>query len=359
MGTKWLANSLLFLAGVCFNVIIFVLVGYFIYIYAIKGYDYGMDLAVNLTEEKPSREVEFVLLEDTPIAEAARMLEEKGLIENAYLYRLELLLKDSSTYYKAGTYMLNQNMNHTDINVTLRQKSVEVIVEDRITIPEGYSMRDIATYLENKGYFSQEEFIYACNHHDFQFTFLRYIPERENRLEGYLFPNTYFVSNNPTPDEIINKMLQSFDSTYTELYHNRADELGMTMDEIITMASIIEKEVRLSEERPMVAEVMYNRMSSGMRLEMCSTVLYVLDKKRDRLLVEDLEVDSPYNTYLYTGLPHGPIANPGADCIRAALYPETGSNLFFVLEDDETGKHFFTDNYDAFLRAKERFNQIF
>lgn len=359
MKMHWLVNLLLYLLGICFNGALLILVVYMVYVYALRGYYYGEDFSDKLMEEKPNREVEFVLEEDTPVAEAAKMLEEKGVVSNQYLYRLELFLKDSSTIYKAGTYHLNQNMNSTQINVTLRTQPVEAAEENRITILEGYSIRDIATYLEDKELMFASEFIEACETHEFPFSFLNEVPDRPNRLEGYLFPDTYFLSANPTPDEVIYKMLARFDEIYSDEYRARAAELDMTMDEIITVAAIIEKEVRLAEERPKVAEVVYNRLNQGMPLQMCSTVLYVLDKKRDRLLLTDLEVKSPYNTYINTGLPTGPIANPGADCIKAALYPEQGSLLYFVLQDDETGEHFFTDNYDSFVNAKIRYNQEF
>lgn len=355
----WSVNMLLYLAGLCVNIALLALVGYLVYVYALKGFYFGEEFSDQLLSEKPDREVEFVLDRDTPVAEAATMLEDAGVIPNQYLYRLELFLKDSSTMYKAGTYNLNQNMSSTQINVTLREEPVVEVEENRITIREGFSIRDIATYLEDKELMSADEFIEACETHDFPYWFLQDLPERPNRLEGYLFPDTYFVSAEPTPDEIIYKMLDRFEEIFNDDYRARAEELGLTVDEVITMSSIIEKEVRLPEERPKVSQVIFNRLEQNMPLQMCSTVLYVLDKKRDRLLLSDLEVQSPYNTYIDKGLPIGPIANPGADCIKAALYPESGQNLYFVLQDDETGAHYFTGNYDAFVNAKIRYNQEF
>ncbi|MCL2665330.1 MAG: endolytic transglycosylase MltG, partial [Defluviitaleaceae bacterium] len=350
----------LYVIGICFNIMVFVLVVYFVHKYSLEGYHAGEDFSARLTSEKPNMEVEFVLIEDTPIEVAAQMLEKMQLIESAYLYRLELLLKGSSTYYKAGTYILNKNMNSTDINVTLRtQPKAEPIPENKIVILEGWNIRDIATYLEDRDLMDKDDFIAACEAYGVHFWFLRDIPRGPNWLEGYLFPDTYFVSGEPTPDEIIFKMLSRFDDIFTDEYRQRAAELGMTVNEIVVIASIIEKEVRIREERPIVAEVIYNRLKQNIKLEMCSTVLYVLDKKRDRLLYADLEVVSPYNTYINAGLPPAPIASPGADCIKAALYPESGNRLYFVLQDDETGRHFFTHDYNAFLKAKEQYNQLF
>ena len=359
MKFNWLVNGSLFIAGMCFNIIVFAIGVYFVLTYSMQGFSIGENFAKRLTEQKDDIEVEFVLNQDTPMSEVAVMLEEMGIVENAWLYRLEIMLKGSSTYYRAGTYILNANMDHTQINVTLRRQPVAAVVEDRIVIPEGFTVRDIALYLENQGYFSQEEFLLAAETMDFPFTFIRQIPVRDNRFEGYLFPDTYFVSSDPTPYEIIYKMLARFDDIYTDDFRNRAAELGLTMDEVITKASIIEREVRVPSERAMVGQVIYNRLERNMRLEICATVLYVLDKRRDRLLLEDLEFDSPYNTYINWGLPPGPISNPGLECIRAALYPSGGNMVYYVLQDDSTGEHFFTDNYDMFLRAKEQYNQPF
>lgn len=347
---------LLYVLGLFFNVAMLGLVVYLVYAYTFKGYYFGETISTEMMAEKPDREVEFVLEEDTLAADAAKMLEEQGIIENQYLYRLELFLKGSSTVYKAGTYNLNQNMSNTQVNVTLRKQPVKEMEENRITIREGYSIRDIAMYLEDKELVKAEDFIEACETHDFPFTFIDNIPDRPNRLEGYLFPDTYFISAEPTADEIITKMLAQFDEVFSDVYRDRAEELGMTMDDIVIMASLIEKEVRVAEERPKVAEVIYNRLKQGMLLQIDATVQYVLDKKRDRLLLTDLEVESPYNTYKYTGLPIGPIANPGGECLKAALYPEEGSLLYYVLQNEETGEHFFTDNYDDFLDAKARYN---
>ena len=360
MKIHWSINVLLYLVGIAASGLLLIFVVYLVYVYAIKGYNFGEEFSQNMIAERPSREVEFILDEDTSAAEAAKMLEELGVIKNQYLFRLELFLKDSSTVYKAGTYDLNQNMSNTDINRTLRTAPAVVIPDSVITIYEGYSVRDIAMYLEAREIMFAEEFLEACETLDLPFGFISDIPEgRKNRLEGYLFPDTYFISGNPTAYEIINKMLTRFDEIFTGEYRNRAEELGLTMDQVVTMASVIEKEVRVAEERPKVSEIIYNRLKIDMPLQMCSTVLYVLDTKRERLLLSDLEVKSPYNTYIQGGLPIGPIANPGAECIKAALYPDGGQFLYMVLQNDETGEHYFTADYDAFVNAKARYNREF
>jgi UPF0755 protein len=216
-------------------------------------------------------------------------------------------------------------------------------------------VRDIAVYLESLELMTADEFIEAAETHDFNYGFLYGLPvsERRYRLEGYLFPDTYYVSADPTPDEVINKMLTRFDEIFTNEYRQQAEDLGLTIDEAIIIASMIEKEVSVETERPLVSQVIHNRLELGMALQIDATVLYALDKRPDRLLLTDLEIDSPYNTYKYGGLPVGPISNPGADSIRAALFPEEGNYLFYVLQDPETGVHFFSDDYQEHLGAQE------
>jgi UPF0755 protein len=358
MKQHWAVNGLTYILGLMFNAFLLLVAGYLIYTYAFEGYRMGEAFASKLTAEGTDEVVEFVLDEDTPRAEAAALLEEAGLIPNKYYYQLELFLKDSSTIYKAGTYTLNKNMNTMDINVALRAPSNEAQAASAdilITIPEGWSVRDIAVYLESLGVMTADEFIEAAETHDFNYSFLYGLPVggRRYRLEGYLFPDTYYVSANPTPDEVINKMLTRFDEIFTNEYVQRAEDLGLTIDEAVKIASMIEKEVSVETERPLVSQVIHNRLDIGMPLQIDATVLYALDKRPDRLLLTDLEVDSPYNTYKNGGLPIGPISNPGADSLHAALYPEDGDYLYYVLQDPETGVHYFSESYDEHLDAQE------
>ncbi len=154
-------------------------------------------------------------------------------------------------------------------------------------------------------------------------------------------------------------MLVRFEDVYFTNYSTLAEEEGLTMDEVIIRASIIESEVMYQGEREKVASVIDNRLNISMPLQMCSTVQYTLDKKRDVITLEDLEIDTPYNTYKYSGLPIGPISNPGEDSIRAVLNHEDTDYLYFVLKDQITGEHFFTSDYNEFLSAKEQYGQIY
>ena len=150
--------------------------------------------------------------------------------------------------------------------------------------------------------------------------------------------------------EIIDAFLAAFDAQFTGEFNARAKAIGKTVDEIVTMASIVERESNTSEDRNKIAGVFYNRLEQNMRLQSCATVQYILKERKEKLSTNDTQIKSPYNTYINNGLPIGPIASPGTECIRAALYPEKTDALYFVLGSD--GKHVFSAEYDEHLQAK-------
>jgi len=353
-------NVLLYFLGMVFNMALVVLVAWGVWQAAQWGIAAGEELAYLMVYEGANEEVEFILDVDTPAAEVAVMLEEKGIINSALLFQAELFLFGRPDYYSAGTYTLNRNMTNTDVHLTLRARPDNFADHHTIRIPEGWTIRDMAIYFEYREFFTAEEFIHVAQYGPFSFAFLRDVPlDRPNRLEGYLFPDTYQIPLDPTPANIITRMLTRFDQIFDYAMHTRAEELNLTVDEVVIMASIIERETRLAHERPMVSQVIHSRLTSpqwpSRLLQMCSTVAYVLDVPRARLLLTDLQIDSPYNTYIHPGLPIGPISNPGEAAIRAALYPADTDYLFFVLMDEATGAHYFTRTYAEHSAADARF----
>ena len=186
------------------------------------------------------------------------------------------------------------------------------------------------------------------------------MPERENRLEGYLYPDTYFFDLDVDCETIINKLLSRFDEVYTEEFKSKAESLGKTTDEIVTIASMIEGEIKVPEERTKASAVIYNRLEIGMPLQLDATVLYAKNiSSTERVTQEDLEFESDYNTYQVPALPKGPIGNPGVECIRAAVNPDDVDYIYYVVNDDSVGSHFFTANYNEFLKAKEEYIKKF
>jgi len=343
---KFLVNAFSWLLGISFNALIFVALAWGIQHFALEGFAWGEAFSDSITYiYEDYDDIEFVLAEETSVEEVAEMLHELGIVPHALLFRLEMFIMGHTADYSPGTFMLNPNLSSSRVNARLRARPVEPLVENRVRIPEGFTQRDIAVYLEHRGFFTAEEFMYVANNHDFGFHFLNDLPNRASRLEGYLFPDTYFVSENPTPVEVITNMLVRFNEIFNFEYRMRAEELGRSMDEIVNIASMIEREVRVPEERPMVARVIYNRLASGMPLQIDASIHYAWDRHFERTLYQHLEIDSPYNTYRFPGLPLGPISNPGAASIHAALFPAHGDWLFYVLMDLETGRHAFSNTY--------------
>ena len=347
-------NFLHYILGMIFNLAIVIVVGIAVYVLTIRGFSFGEELAYDFTRIGEDYEVVLVLTEETPAAEVSRLLEDKGVINNSRLFNLELFLMGRVRTYQPGTYILNRNMSNTDVHQVMRRTHRGHAPHEEVRIIEGWTIQDMANYFESRGFFPAEEFVYVATYGHFNFGFISHIPRRSNGLEGYLFPDTYQVPINPTPGDIIWRMLRRFEEVYDAELQSLALERGLTMDEVVIIASIIESETRLPQERPRVSQVVHNRLAQGMYLGLCSTVAYVLDVQRDRLLLADLEIDSPFNTYRNLGLPLGPISSPGAAALRAAVEPSGGDYLFFVLYNFETGEHYFSNTYAEHQAADAR-----
>ena len=173
---------------------------------------------------------------------------------------------------------------------------------------------------------------------------------QQKNKEGYLFPNTYFLLPQMSESEVIDIMNEEFNKFWTKERQERLQQINKPLRDIIILASIVEKEAVADSERPIIAGVFLNRLSKGMRLESCSTVLYAMGINKERLSFEDLKFDSPYNTYKYKGLPPGPICNPGAKAIDAVLYPQVTDSLYFVSKGN--GTHYFSSTFEQHVKNK-------
>jgi len=273
----------------------------------------------------------------TNAKEIVIVLEENEIIrKNNYTFRILTKLLKLEDQLKYGEYNLNPSMNMLQILDKLVKG--EVIVY-KITIPEGYTSTQIAELLDKKEVAEKE-------------AFLKLAKGSEKSWEGYLFPDTYEVPKKYGAENMSEVMLSNFNQIAIEnKFTEKAEEIGFSLDEIIILASIIEKEARFSEEKSKVSSVFYNRLEIGMKLQSCATIQYILETPKEILDEKDLKINSPYNTYLYKGLPPGPICNPGLDSIMAALEPEEGNYLYFVL--GKNGRHIFSKTYEEHLRNKK------
>lgn len=279
----------------------------------------------------------------------AKLLKDNKLIKNDFAFRILSKLSKSDGKMQAGKYELRNDMDAKSIIQALVAGDV---ARDAIkfTIPEGFEFNQIVARLEGSELIDREKFVQLANFGDFNYRFLEGIPKGENRLEGFLFPDTYHVAKGTSEEEILKKMLDQFNQVFEESYYQRAKELNLSINEVVTLASIIEREAKLDSERPLVSSVFHNRIKSNMLLQSCATVQYILGERKENLTLKDIEINSPYNTYKYQGLPPKPIASPGKPSIEAALYPEKTDYLFFVV--NKNGKHTFSRTYKEHLNAK-------
>ena len=286
----------------------------------------------------------FIVEDGFTVNRTAMELSEEGIVRYPLVFRMISRFNGTDLKIRPGRVVIKKGMSYFEILDSLSDPETTLT---KVVIPEGLELKEIAAKLSE--FVSEDEF-YAALEADYDYRFLVGVPVRENRLEGYLFPATYEIKNGMTAVEIIDMMLKTFDEAFKPEYYKRADELGMTVDEIITLASIIERESNSGAERSKVAGVFYNRLNENMRLQSCATVQYILKERKTVLSTADTRIESPYNTYLNDGLPPGPIASPGLECIKAALYPDETDALYFVLGSD--GKHIFSATYDEHLAAK-------
>ncbi len=252
--------------------------------------------------------------------------------------------------------------SYSDRQAERRARLAQQVEETKVTVIEGWDVDEIASYYEKQGLFSKNDFVKATQNFDTS-SFPLITRPNSKSLEGYLFPDTYRFTKNSTPEEVITKMLTNFSSRLSSLGIEDPDEKynGLTLYEIITLASIIEQEsggegattgeLSLQDERSLVASVFYNRMEIGQALESDATVNYVTGKDTPGASLKDLEVDSPYNTYKYAGLPPGPICNPSLGSIKAALQPAK-SDYFYFLHKQPSGQVDFSRTFEEHRSKK-------
>ena len=274
------------------------------------------------------------------------MLYNKGLILHPLKFRLFARIHGYDKHIKAGEYMLSNAMTPEKILQIMEQGKVLL---HRLTIPEGYNLTQIARSVEAAGFGTEADFFKIATDPEF----VHSLGIEAQTLEGYLFPDTYFFTIDATPKDIIHTMIKRFRQVFTEKWKNRAKSLGMTIHQVITLASIIEKETGIAEERPIISSVFHNRLKRKMRLESDPTVIYGLDDYNGNITRENLEDPTPYNTYTIRGLPPGPISNCGVRAIKAALYPADTKYLYFVSKRD--GTHYFSTNFKEHERAVRKY----
>ncbi len=293
----------------------------------------------------------FEISRGRTVREIGEDLEGRGIIQSADLFWFYTWMKGKTKSLKAGEYQFDRPVSLIEVVRKLDSGDVHY---HRVTVPEGLDVVETAAVFVEAGFGSHSEFEAATQLVDL----VDRIDQKAENLEGYLFPDTYFLTRETSAPEIVRRMVTRFFESWTEDLDKRAEELKMSPRQVVTLASLIEKEAALVQERRLVSAVFHNRLAKRMRLACDPTVIYAVKqiKKYDGVINRsDLELDSPYNTYLYPGLPPGPIASPGTESISAALNPAEDECLYFVSKND--GSHVFSETYAEHSRAVRRYQR--
>jgi len=294
-------------------------------------------------EEKVGK---FVVLKGEGLSQISEKLEDENWIENKYLFEIYAHATRKSSLLKAGEYELKGSMT---IPLILEKFASGDAVKEEVIIIEGWNLRDIGSYLEERKLFQSEEFLDmvgfpAVDHSrrgkfpkDFSddFSFLRSKPEKVS-LEGFLFPDTYQVREDIAVEELVVKMLANFDKRIGDSLRVQMREQDRSMFEVVTMASLLEKEVRTPENKRLVSGILWKRLENQIPLQVDATVNYVTGKKTTKVSKKETEIDSQFNTYKYKGLPLGPICNPGLESIKAALNPQKSDYWYYLSTSEKT-----------------------
>lgn len=308
------------------------------------------DYAVRQGPDPGEKMVSVNIPHGTSLGGIKDILIRESLVRNDIRFELLALMQGCANSLKAGHYSFIAGSTPLEI---LRSLEDGDIISHNLTIPEGYTIKQIGRLLEERFAYNQEKFQELCRDREL----IKSLGLEVKGLEGYLFPDTYQLTAGVPMKALIRKMVQRFQEVYKELSPGEKDRVTgeFTRHEIVTMASIVEKETAVPAERPLVASVLINRLQRNMLLQVDPTVIYGIDKFKGSLSTADLLKDSPYNSYLNKGLPPGPICNPGRPALAAALKPADTSFLYFVARGD--GSHEFSINLRDHIDAVNRFQR--
>ncbi|MEO0072888.1 MAG: endolytic transglycosylase MltG [candidate division WOR-3 bacterium] len=296
---------------------------------------------------KPTATKTITIYPKETCSSVARKLTDAGVISNPNVFIIWSRILGYDKKIKPGRYRFSSNERILRV-----LKALSAGGEHRVfvTIPEGYTIKQIAELLEKEGICASEKFYEACHNR----ALISSLNIKAQSLEGYLFPDSYDFLFNSEPAEIINRMVKRFFEVIRKI---TIPKNPYWLDSVVRIASLVEKEAKVLEERPLIASVFYNRLQRRMPLQSCATIQYILLYPKDVLTIEDTKIPSPYNTYLNPGLPPTAICNPGEASLRAAIFPKKTDYLYFAVDKD--GRHHFSRTFaehERFLRTKRNTN---
>jgi UPF0755 protein len=300
-------------------------------------------------QDNPFETTQVEISKGASLAVIGSKLKEQKILTNERTFLMAVKILGHETNIPAGKFTLLDPKNNYQI---IRQLVEGKPVLKKVTLLEGWTMDKISEALEAKLGLNKKGVLALCKNRSF--VSKTGIPSKS--LEGFLFPDTYFFQEDDSPEDVLIQILKEYQKNISDDLRKRADEMGFSELEMITLASIIEGEAIYDTERSIISAVYHNRLKLGMKLQADPTIQYIIKDSPRRLLNRDLKINSPYNTYLYDGLPPGPVNNPGKASILAALYPDENDYLFFVARGD--GYHTFSKTREEHNRAKKAFQKV-
>ena len=303
-----------------------------------------------LTPLNTGKTIDFEVREGETFSEAGNRLQKEGIIRSALGLKILVRTAGRDRDLKHGIYEVSSNMRPAEIIKKLINGEVKSVW---VTFPEGITAEEMGGILEKKKIMSQKDFVFEAKNYETSIE-----EEYFKGLEGLLYPDTYNVATNITPSQMAELMLDQFESRAVPLYRARKQPYKLSLRDSVVLASLIEREASLPGELPVMAGVYMNRLKTGMLLNCDATIQYALGGRKAELTYKDLEIDSPYNTYKHSGLPPGPIGNPGLDALKAAFRPAAVPYYYYVLNwKANDGSHTFTKDYQEHLKAIRESNQ--
>lgn len=334
------------------------MIGLFVLVLAIVlTFGYSLWSEYSRKDTSDGKTVEVTIEQGSTTKEVSGVLKDSGIIRYEIPFLMKMYFSDYRGKLRYGTFRLSDGMSLDSIIKALATGGA-LKEEDAFTIPEGYSVKMIANKLEKEGVMSADEFLSAVEKAAGDFVYAQYLPDKNQvvyQLEGYLFPDTYYLSENMTGDELVQKILGEFEQKFDQSRQEMAAAAGMSVEEVLIRASMIQKETERPEEYPTIAGVINNRLAKNMNLQFDSTVVYAMTRGLygvDRVLYDHLKTESPYNTYLNKGLPVGPICNPSLEAIDGALHPEEHEYLYFQADAvKKDGSNLYFKTYEEHMAA--------
>jgi len=322
----------------------------------------GIYLPKNLS---PTQQQPFLIKKGESFFQIAENLEREKIIKNRFLFDFYVFFKRTDKKLQAGEYFLSPSMAIPEIT---KKIVLGDVIKEKITIIEGWNLRDIGWYFENKGMFQAEELFELVGFPQIDYSKVTDLPRpkdfssdydflkqkpKEVGLEGYLFPDTYKLNKGATLEEIVRKMLNNFDKKLAVDLREEITAQNKSIFEIITMASLIEKEVKSFEDKKLVSGILWKRLRHDIPLQVDATITYITGKRTTKISKEETQIDSPYNTYKYKDLPLGPICNPGLESIKASVYPESSDYLYYL--SMSSGETIFSKTLEEHNIAKAKY----